>query len=386
MKIPYGKHEIIKDDIDSVIAILKNQNLTQGPIVNKFEEKICKNVNGKYGTAVNSATSALHLACLSLGLKPGDLVWTSPITFVATANSAKYCSANVDFVDIDINTYNISIKSLEEKLYYAKKDRKLPKILIPVHMCGTSCEIDKIKELSKIYKFKIIEDASHAIGGKFKNEKIGSSAYSDITVFSFHPVKIITTGEGGIALTNEINLKKNLDLLRSHGITKNINEFKFNSHGNWYYEQQSLGFNYRLTELQAALGLSQLKRLKSYIKRRNEIANLYNKNLKDLPITAQKINKYIKSSYHLYTIRLDLKYFKISKEEIYKNLHNKGIFVGIHYIPIYKHPYYKNLNYDPAKFKNAEKYYKETLSLPIYPSLNESQIKVIIDQIKKYIR
>ena len=282
--IPYSKQSINKEDIKSVIKVLNSEFLTQGPIIPNFEKSVAEYCESHHAVAVNSATSALHISCIALGLNKGDILWTSPISFLASANCALYCEANIDFVDIDINSFNISIDKLEEKLIKAKSENKLPKILIPVHMCGQSCDMDSIYNLSKEYGFKIIEDASHALGGKYKNKPIGNCIYSDITVFSFHPVKIITSGEGGMALTKDYKIARKLQLLRSHGVTRDINEMEFNSDGPWYYEQSLLGFNYRMNDIQAALGNNQIKRVNEFVSKRNKIAKRYNDLLRNLPL------------------------------------------------------------------------------------------------------
>lgn len=374
--IPYGKQNINKEDIESVLSVLKSDFLTQGPITPEFERELSSYCGSKYSVAVVNATSALHLACIALEVGPGDLVWTSPISFVASANCAKYCGADVDFVDIDPVTYNMSIDSLESKLEVANLNGKLPKVVIPVHLSGQSCDMQKIKSLSLKYSFKIIEDASHAIGGEYLGNKIGSCEFSDITVFSFHPVKIITTCEGGVCMTNNSKLFESICNKRSHGILRSNNDFKNKSDGGWYYEQQSLGFNYRLNDLQSALGISQLKRIDEFIKQRNDIAKKYNQLFEGVEgITTPKINNNCLSSYHLYIIRVDQNKLE-GRNLIFEKLRNNGILVNIHYIPIYRQPYYEN-DYDKGNFINSEKYYSDALSLPIYPGLSENQINEI---------
>ena len=375
--IPYGKQNITDQDITSVIEVLRSDYLTQGPVVPNFEKSLAKYAKSKYAVAVNSATSALHIACLSLGLKKGDILWTSPISFVASSNCALYCGADVDFVDIDPQTYNMSTSQLEKKLIKAKKLNKLPKIIIPVHLAGQSCDMEKIHTLSKKFGFKIIEDASHAIGGKYKGKNIGNCTYSDITIFSFHPVKIITTGEGGAILTNDEKICGKAQQLRSHGITRDPREMTKHIDGPWYYEQIDLGFNYRMTDLQAALGISQLKRIDSFIKKRQKIAGLYNRLLANskLILPYQKIDT--KSSFHLYIIRVPSN-SSLIRSELFERLLANGILVNLHYIPIYKHPYYQTkykIKY--SDFPQAEKYYAEAISLPIFYDLKESEIKKI---------
>lgn len=377
--IPYSKQKIFKDDIDSVTKILKSDYLTQGPVVIDFENAVKSYVNVDHAVAVNSATSGLHIACLSLGLSKGDIVWTSPISFVASANCALYCNASIDFVDIDQKTFNISIEALILKLENAKKQKKLPKIVIPVHMAGQSSDMEKLFSLSKKYGFKIIEDASHAIGGEYKSNKIGSCKYSDACVFSFHPVKIITTFEGGIVTTNSKEMGSQMAALRSHGIV--TNGFKDKSDGPWYYEQQSLGFNYRMSEVEAALGLSQLKKLDRFIKKRNKLAINYNMLFKNIDFidTPEVLNTNL-STFHLYVIR-----FKDENPEhrnyIFKKMRDEGYFVNIHYIPIYRQPYYAKLGFNKKDFPNAEKYYLQAISIPLHPDITRKEQQKIVKMI-----
>lgn len=385
MFIPYGKQNINQADIDSVVDVLKSDFLTQGPQVPKFEEVVKNFVGAKYALAVNSATSALHLACLALGLGKGDILWTSPITFVASANCGLYCGATVDFVDIDEKTYNLSVEKLEAKLKQAKEANLLPKIVIPVHLCGQPCDMSKIYALSKEYGFKIIEDASHAIGGKYHDAYIGSCQYSDITVFSFHPVKIITTAEGGMALTNNEQLAQKMDLLRSHGVTRNTDLMTKQSEGGWYYQQIDLGFNYRMTELQAALGVSQMQRLEEFVAKRHEISNQYNELLKDLPIILpyQLENTY--SGLHLYVIRLKLEELQKDRGQIFSELREKGLGVNVHYIPVHTQPYYEQLGFKKGDFPQAENYYASAISLPMYPDLTQEQLGYIYTTLKEVL-
>jgi len=375
--IPYGRQNINEEDIESVVNVLKSDFLTQGPITPKFENHIAKYCGVTHALAVVNATAALHISCLALEVGPGDIVWTSPISFVASANCAIYCGATIDFVDIDSRTYNMSVEFLEEKLIEAKKIGKLPKVVIPVHLAGQSCDMEKIKTLSNEYGFKIIEDASHAIGGSYKNEKIGNCKYSDITVFSFHPVKIITTCEGGVCTTNDQNIYNKLYKLRSHGIVRNQNELEFKSDGLWYYEQVELGYNFRLNDLQAALGINQLKRIDKFVEERNNLANRYNELLRDkkdliIPYQDQKTL----SSFHLYVIRVKQNEGQ-DRKTLFEKFRNSGIFVNVHYIPIYRHPYYKKM-FNEDDFPNAEKYYSEAISLPIFPGLSNIQMDEII--------
>jgi UDP-4-amino-4,6-dideoxy-N-acetyl-beta-L-altrosamine transaminase len=379
--IPYGRQSISQSDIDSVVEVLRSDFLTQGPTVPLFESSVREYVKVKYAVAVNSATSALHLACLSLDLKENDIVWTSPISFVASSNCALYCGAKVDFIDINSQTYNIDIDCLKEKLIQAEKKGTLPKIIIPVHLAGQSCEMEEIFELSKKYGFKIIEDASHAIGGKYKDAYIGSCKYSHITVFSFHPVKIITTGEGGMALTNDELIYNKIYRLRSHGITRDALEMTHPPDGPWYYQQLELGFNYRMTDIQAALGLSQMKRLTEFVARRQEIAKYYNLKLNQDFVTLPYQSENTYSSFHLYIVRLRLDRLTYSHRQIFEQLRTAGILVNLHYIPIYKHPFYQKMNFDESEFPNSEKYYKEAISLPIFPDLKNEQIDEIVHRL-----
>jgi UDP-4-amino-4,6-dideoxy-N-acetyl-beta-L-altrosamine transaminase len=384
--IPYGRQEINQADIDAVIAVLKSDFLTQGPAVPAFEKSIANYCGANYAVAVNSATSALHIACLVLGVGKGDIVWTTPITFVASANSALYCGATIDFVDIDSQTYNMSVKCLEEKLAIAKKIGKLPKVVIPVNLSGQPCDMESIYALSQKYGFKIIEDASHAIGGKYKGEPIGNCRYSDITVFSFHPVKIITTAEGGMAMTNDAQLAKRMQLLRSHGITRDENDMTHTLDGPWYYQQIDLGYNYRMTDLHAALGLSQMERLDEFVVRRHVIAERYNQLLADLPVKIPWQHEDSYSGLHLYVIRLKLTEIGKTHRQVFESLREFDIGVNLHYIPVYLQPYYENLGFKVGYCLEAEQYYAEAISLPMYPGLNEAQQELVVTALYKAIR
>jgi UDP-4-amino-4,6-dideoxy-N-acetyl-beta-L-altrosamine transaminase len=373
--LPYGKQDITPKDIEAVVNVLRSDFLTQGPVVPKFEQELCEYTKARYAVAVNSCTSALHVACLSLGLGPGDILWTSPITFAASANCALYCGASVDYIDIDYNTGLIDIDKLKRKLELSEKLGKLPKIVVPVHLAGQPCSMKEIYSLSKKYGFKIIEDAAHAIGSKYQGETTGNCRYSDITVFSFHPVKIITTGEGGVALTNNFNLARRMRLLRSHGITRDEDEMIGLNRESWYYEQIALGYNYRMTDIQAALGISQLERLDQYIVRRQEISCWYKNTLNSNKILPLEECKDVQSSWHLYIIRV--KDGKTKRGELARSLLKLGIGVNLHYIPLYKHPYHKK----DIKLLNSEKYYETALSIPIFPAITESSLEYISDKI-----
>ena len=382
MKIPYGKQSISEADIQEVVSVLKSDWLTQGPAGLRFEKAVAKTVGCKYAIAVNSATSALHLACLALNVGEGDVVWTSPISFVASSNCAIFCGASVDFVDIDINTYNMDIEKLEEKLQSAEISGTLPKCVIPVHLSGKSCDMKAIYNLSKKYGFKIIEDASHAVGASYKSSPVGSCKYSDITVFSFHPVKIITTGEGGMALTNDITLIDKMALLRSHGITRNEDIMTEPSHGPWYYEQLDLGYNYRMHDLAASLGLSQLQRLSEFVERRNEIAEKYDELLGETPLILPTKDSTSLSSFHLYIVRVHVDNFPMGHKALFRNLRDSGIGVNLHYIPIYRHPYYKKMGFDPKSYPASELYYQTAISLPIYPGLTDEEQNAVVKVIQ----
>lgn len=379
--IPYGKQDINQQDINAVIDVLKSDFLTQGPKVPLFEQAINSATKSKYAVAVNSATSALHLACLALDVGEGDIVWTSPITFVASANCALYCGASIDFVDIDPDTYNLCPVQLEQKLIKAKKNNCLPKTVIPVHLAGQSCDMQKIHRLSLEYGFSIIEDAAHAIGGYYQNQPIGSCQFSDITIFSFHPVKIITTAEGGIATTNDQALAEKMACQRSHGITRDEKLMTEPSHGDWYYQQLELGFNYRMTELQAALGISQISRLDEFIRKRQQLAASYNQQLKKLPIILPQQLSQTDSAWHLYIIRLKLDKITKTHQQVFNELRAAGIGVNLHYIPVHTQPYYRELGFTPGLFPVAEKYYQQAISLPLFHHMSEEQFKTVVDTI-----
>ncbi len=383
--IPYGRQDISQQDIEAVINVLKSDFLTQGPQVPAFEHSVKQACGSDYGIAVNSATSALHIACLALELGEGDWLWTTPNTFVASANCGLYCGAEVDFVDIDSQTYNMCAKELEEKLIRAEQSDKLPKIVVPVHFSGQPCDMETIHNLSKKYGFKIIEDASHAIGGKYKGEPIGNCRYSDITVFSFHPVKIVTTAEGGMAMTNSLELATKLELLRSHGITRDTSLMTKTADGPWYYEQINLGLNYRMTDLQAALGVSQMQRLDSFVTKRHDLAQRYNELLKDLPITLPWQHDDSYSGLHLYVIRLQLDKIDKTHLEVFEGMRAAGILVNLHYIPVHMQPYYQELGFEVGQFPQAEQYYKEAISIPMFPTMTDEQQNEVVNKLKELL-
>lgn len=383
--IPYGKQDIAQDDIDAVVDVLRSDFLTQGPMVPRFEQAVADYCGAHHAVAVNSATSALHLACLALGLGPGDWLWTTPITFVASANCGLYCGAQVDFVDIDPETLNLCPSALERKLTEAKQSGRLPKIVVPVHLCGQPCNMQAIHALAQRFGFKVIEDASHAIGGRYRAEPVGSCRYSDVTVFSFHPVKIITTAEGGMALTNNPDVARRMALLRSHGITREPQQMTRTTDGPWYYEQIELGFNYRMTELQAALGLSQMTRLDRYVERRHELALHYADLLGDLPVKLPTRQADSHSAMHLYIIRLQLDKIRCSHREVFERMQQSGIGVNLHYIPIHTQPWYVRMGFRPNAFPQAMAYYREAITLPLYPSLTETAQRAVASALRQVV-
>ena len=384
--IPYGKQSISKRDIKSVIDVLNSDFITQGPVTPKFEKIISEYCGSKYTVAVNSATSALHVACLALGLGKGDRLWTSPNSFVASANCGLYCNAKIDFVDIDLQTYNMCVQKLEKKLVEAKKNGKLPKVIVVVHFSGQCTSMKKIKHLSKEYGFKIIEDASHAIGGKYLKTKIGSSKYSDITVFSFHPVKIITTAEGGAAVTNNYKLAKMMYQFRTHGITKDKIDFTEKNDSPWYYEQNLVGYNYRLTDIHAALGISQIKRIDDFVKKRHLLAERYNKKLNKKFIITPYQSSRCYSAYHLYVIRVKVSKNINPRNGLFNLLKSNNIGVNVHYIPIHLQPIYRKMGFSKGDFPCAEQYYEEAISIPLYPDLRVSEQNKVIDLINNYFK
>ena len=376
--IPYGRQDITQADIDAVVEVLHSTHLTQGPAVPRFEKAVLDHCHVKHALAVNSATSALHIACLALELGPGDWLWTTPNTFVASANCGLYCGAQVDFVDIDPRTYNMCPKGLEQKLITAEKVGLLPKIVVPVHMCGQPCDMQAIHALGQRFGFRIIEDASHGIGGKYLGEPIGNCRFSDITVFSFHPVKIITTAEGGMALTKDDKLAERMGLLRSHGITRDPALMTKGMDGPWYYQQVALGYNYRMTDLQGALGASQMTRVVQYVARRHELARRYDELLKDLPVTTPWQHPDGYSALHLYVIRLRLDKIKQTHLQVFEALRANDIVVNLHYIPVHTQPYYLNLGFKVGQFPESEDYYCEAISIPMYPIMSEAQQDTVV--------
>lgn len=383
--IPYGHQWISKADIEAVAEVLKSDFLTQGPVVPAFEEAVANLCGARFGIAANSATSALHLACMALGVGPGDRVWTSPITFVASANAALYCGAEVDFVDIDERTYNMSAEILGAKLKQAADSGTLPKAIIPVHLAGQSCDMVAIHAAASRYGVRIIEDASHAISASYRSQPVGGCEYSDIAVFSFHPVKIVTTGEGGMAMTNDPGLAEAMLTDRTHGITRDPKRLQHRDVGAWYYEQQRLGFNYRMTDIAAALGLSQLNRIEDFLARRREIAATYDEAFADLPITRPWQDPDTESAWHLYIIRIDRRRVRRTHREIFDALRGDGIGVNLHYIPVYRQPYYRELGFGQGYCPNAEAYYAEAISIPMYPALTDDEQREVIAAVTKAV-
>ncbi len=381
--IPYGRQDIQQQDIEAVLEVLRSDFLTQGPVVPRFEQAVAEKTGATHALAVNSATSALHIACLALGLGEGDWLWTSPITFVASANCGLYCGAKVDFVDSDPRTYNLCPEALEAKLKQAKRERRLPKVVVAVHLCGQPCDMQAIHTLAQRYGFRVIEDASHAIGGKYQDEYIGNCRYSDITIFSFHPVKIITTAEGGMALTNDDQLAQQMNLLRSHGVTRDPGLMTHEADGPWYYQQVDLGFNYRMTELQAALGVSQLERLDDYVAQRNALAERYDNLLAELPVTTPWQHPDSYSGRHLYVIRLKLDMVGVSHRQAFESLREQGIGVNLHYIPVHTQPYYQAMGFQPDDFPESQHYYAEAISLPLYPTMTTAQQDEVVSALEQ---
>ena len=384
IQIPYGCQDISEEDIAAVEAVLKSDWLTQGPAVEGFEEAVRGYCGAGHAVAMNSATSALHLACRALGLGPGDSMWTSPNTFVASSNAALYCGADIDFVDIDERSYNMSVTALTEKLRTVRKQKGLlPKIIMPVHFAGQSCDMREIGRLAEEFGFSVIEDASHAIGGRYLDRPVGDCRYSSIAVFSFHPVKIVTTGEGGMAVTNSAELAARMRLLRSHGVTRDPGLMKSPSQGPWYYEQIELGYNYRMTDIQAALGTSQMQRINDFVRKRRAIAGRYDKELADLPVVLPWQSPNAHSAYHLYSIRIDSSRTSRSREQVFARMRNAGIGVNVHYIPVHTQPYYRTLGFDKRHFPVAERYYESAISLPLFPALDAGRQDTVVEELRK---
>ena len=373
--IPYGRQSILQEDIDAVTEVLRSDFLTQGPAITSFERVLVEKTGANHAVAVANATAALHIACLALDLGPGDRLWTTPITFVASANCALYCGATVDFVDIDPATFNMCPDALELKLKAADRTGTLPKVIVPVHMCGQSPDMTRISKIARAYGIRIIEDASHAIGASYRGQPVGNGACSDITVFSFHPVKIVTTGEGGAALTNDALLAARMERLRTHGITRDESLMTGPSDGPWYYQQLDLGYNYRMTDIQAALGLSQLSRLEMFVERRRDLAAAYDAALKDLPLYLPGRMKEADSSWHLYVIRLQ---DAARHRQAFQDMRARGIGVNLHYIPVHLQPYYRQFGFGPGNFPVAEDYYSRAISIPLYPGLTQAQQQEVV--------
>ena len=383
--IYYGKQTVDTQDIKTVVDVLESDFLTQGPAIERFEQAMAEYVGTKYAVAVTNATSALHIACLAAGLGGGDILWTSPITFTASANCGRYCGADVEFVDIDDKTYNMSVAVLEEKLKAAKAVGKLPKMVVPVHLAGQSCDMKRIHELAQEYGFTVLEDASHATGADYLDGKVGSCQFSDMAVFSFHPVKIITTGEGGMVLTNNKDLYEKLCLYRSHGITRDSKLMTHESDGPWYYQQVDLGFNYRMTDMQAALGCSQLQKLDKFVARRRELVARYDELLKDLPLRTPFVMEGANPSWHLYVVRVDFDQVKKSKQQIFAEMKERGITLNVHYIPVHTQPYYEKLGHKPEECPVSLDYYREAMTLPLYYSLTNEQQDEVVKALKEVL-
>lgn len=384
--IPYGRQDISPQDIAAVVEVLQSDWITQGPAIVRFEQAVADYCGAKYAVAVSSATAALHLSCLALGLGEGDRLWTSPITFVASANCGRYCGAEVDFVDIDPHTYNLSVEALEQKLIAAEKTGTLPKVVVPVHLAGQSCDMAGIAALALRYGFHVLEDASHAIGARYRGKPVGCCEFSDLAVFSFHPVKMITTGEGGMVVTNREDLYEKLIRLRTHGITRNGDLMTEASHGPWYYQQIELGFNYRITDIQAALGYSQLQRLDEFCDRRRFLAQRYHELLEGLPLTRPFQHSDTESSWHLYIIRLNLNKIDRSHRQVFESLREKGIGVNLHYIPVHTQPYYQQLGFQWGSFPQAEQYYREALSIPLYFGLPDADQDYVVSTVWELLK
>jgi UDP-4-amino-4,6-dideoxy-N-acetyl-beta-L-altrosamine transaminase len=384
--IPYGRQSLDQADIDAVVQVLESDWLTQGPTLERFEAAVAGYCEAAYGVAVCNATAALHIACLAADLGPGDWLWTSPNTFLASANCARFCGASVDFVDIDPLTWNLDVQALARKLEQAEQQGCLPKVLIPVAFSGQSCDMRAIAALAERYGFTVIEDASHAVGARYAGRPVGCGDYAAMTVFSFHPVKIITTGEGGMVLTNRPELAERLRRLRSHGMTRDPAQMDEASHGPWYYQQVELGFNYRMTDMQAALGLSQLGKLDAFVERRRELAARYHRLLAGLPLQLPAAQTDAESAWHLYVVRLQIERIGKSHREVFEALREAGIGVNLHYIPVHLQPYYRALGFAPGDFPEAERYYGQALTLPLYPAMSEAEQDTVVRQLQQSVR
>ena len=384
--IYYGRQDINEADIQAVESVLRSDFLTQGPAIERFDRRVADYCGAKYAVAVCNATAALHIACLAAGLGKGDVLWTSPITFVASANCALYCGGDVDFVDIDAKTYNMSADLLEEKLRMAKTEGKLPKMVIPVHLAGQSCDMRRIRALADEYGFAITEDASHAVGADYLDTKVGSCVFSDMTVFSFHPVKIVTTGEGGMVLTNDTALYEKLRLYRSHGITRDPKYMTHESDGPWYYQQIALGFNYRMTDMQAALGCSQMDRLDEFVARRRALAARYDTLLQGLPVVTPYVMTEARPSWHIYIIRIHHEQIGKTKQQVFEEMKKRGIALNLHYIPVHRQPYYEKLGFYRGDFLQSEKYYEEAFTLPLFYELTDEQQNYIVESLRNVLQ
>jgi len=384
--IPYGRQSLDQADIDAVVQVLQSDWLTQGPTIEQFEAAMAQRCEAAHGVAVCNATAALHIACLAAGLGPGDRLWTTPNTFLASANCGRYCGADVDFVDIDPLTWNLDADALARKLEVAEREGQLPKVLVAVAFSGQSCDMRAIAGLAERYGFLVIEDASHAVGARYAGRPVGCGEFAAMTVFSFHPVKIITTGEGGLVVTNRPELAEHLRRLRSHGMTRDLAQMDEPSHGPWYYQQVELGFNYRITDIQAALGLSQLNRLEPFIARRRQLAARYDALLAHLPLSLPTRQADAESAWHLYVVRLHTERLTASHRDIFDALRAAGIGVNLHYIPVHLQPYYRDLGFKPGDFPEAEHYYRQAISLPMFPAMTDEQQDYVIEQLHRLIK
>lgn len=376
--IPYGCQSISEADIKAVTDVLRSPLITQGPVSDQFEQVVADYCGARAAVAVANGTAALHLAVMALGLGPGGLLWTTPITFVASANCARFVGAGVDFVDIDPDTYNMSVEALAEKLASAERAGRLPDVVVPVHFAGVSCDMARIRELSDTYGFKVLEDGAHGVGGTYRGKPVGSCEYSDATTFSFHPVKIVTTGEGGLVLTNDERVAHQAQLLHTHGITREEDEMRGEPDGPWYYQQIELGYNFRITDIQAALGVSQMGRLDAFVSRRNEIARAYLTAFADLPVRCQQVPDDVLSSYHLFVIELE----RHDRAEVYDRLRELGVGSAVHYIPVHLQPYYRDLGFNQGDFPNAERYYSRAITLPMYPALTDVDVEAVVTAVR----